>query len=390
MDVKRVFLIVLDSFGIGYEPDAADFGDVGSNTLASIRKSVCFSAPNMERLGLFQIDGVDPGTYGGPALGTFGRLCEQSMGKDTTAGHWEIAGLISPQPFPVYPYGFPKEILDEFQEKTGRGILCNRPFSGTEVIREFGQEHEKTGDLIVYTSADSVFQIAAHEDVVPLEELYKYCKIARDILTGGHGVGRVIARPFTGTWPDYERTPNRHDFSLEPPGNTMLNLLSQHGYDTISIGKIYDIFAGSGIEKSIPTSGNADGMRRTMEAAGEDFTGLCFTNLVDFDMVYGHRNDADGYARAISEFDVWLADFTAQLKKDDVLMITGDHGCDPGFAGTDHTREYIPLLICGASVEAGINLNTRGTFADIGATIVDMFGIPERVDGESFKEMIKK
>lgn len=385
----RIFLVVLDSFGIGYEPDAADFGDVGSNTLASVAGSSFYHTPNMKKLGFFNIDGVNVGEKEEHPVGAYGRMQEKSRAKDTTAGHWEIAGLVSEKPFPIYPNGFPKEVLDEFTARTGRKVICNLPYSGTEVIKKYGREHEETGALIVYTSADSVFQIAAHEDIVPVEELYRYCKIAREILQGEHGVGRVIARPFTGKWPNYVRTPRRHDFSLIPPKDTMLDLLQKNHYNTISIGKIYDIFAGKGIEKSTPTQGNTDGINRWMEQQKEDFNGICFLNLVDFDMLYGHRNDIDGYAKAATEFDEALGVFMQNMKDEDILMITADHGCDPGFKGTDHTREYTPLLIYGKDIKPGVNLGTRSCFGDIGQTIVDIFGIQETVQGESFWSMIQ-
>ena len=385
---RRVFLIVLDSFGIGYEPDADDFGDRGANTLKTIMQSEQFRVPTMESLGLFAIDGTPEGEVPEKLLGSYGRLQEQSRGKDTTVGHWEIAGLISERPLPVYPDGFPEEVIREFEEKTGRKVLCNKPYSGTEVIARYGEEHLKTGALIVYTSADSVFQIAAHEDLVPPEQLYEYCRIAREILQGEHGVGRVIARPFTGTPGNFVRTPRRHDFSLVPPRDTMLDLLQRHGFRTISVGKINDIFAGKGIDESHPTKGNGDGMKKTMEIAGTEFEGLCFTNLVDFDMLYGHRNDIDGYAAAATEFDRWLPGFMEQMRSGDILMITADHGCDPGYPGTDHTREYIPFLVYGKDIRAGVNLGTRRTFSDIAATILDLFGVGQGTSGESFKDQI--
>lgn len=385
---RRVFLIVLDSFGIGYEPDADDFGDRGANTLKTIMQSEQFRVPTMESLGLFAIDGTPEGEVPEKLLGSYGRLQEQSRGKDTTVGHWEIAGLISERPLPVYPDGFPEEVIREFEEKTGRKVLCNKPYSGTEVIARYGEEHLKTGALIVYTSADSVFQIAAHEDLVPPEQLYEYCRIAREILQGEHGVGRVIARPFTGTPGNFVRTPRRHDFSLVPPRDTMLDLLQRHGFRTISVGKINDIFAGKGIDESHPTKGNGDGMKKTMEIAGTEFEGLCFTNLVDFDMLYGHRNDIDGYAAAATEFDRWLPGFMEQMRSGDILMITADHGCDPGYPGTDHTREYIPFLVYGKDIREGVNLGTRRTFSDIAATILDLFGIAQGTSGESFKDQI--
>lgn len=381
---KRVFLVVLDSFGIGYEPDAKDFGDVGSNTLASIVKSSFYSTPNMEKLGLFNIEGVTCGNKCSAPMGTYARMREKSRGKDTTAGHWEIAGLISALAFPTYPNGFPQDVIQEFSEKVGRGVLCNLPYSGTEVIKKYGREHVETGKLIVYTSADSVFQIAAHEDVVPVEELYKYCKIAREMLTGKHGVGRVIARPFTGEAPNFVRTPRRHDFSLVPPSDTMLDELKDNGFDTISIGKIYDIFAGKGLTQSIPTQGNTEGIQRMFEMQQKDFNGICFTNLVDFDMLYGHRNDIDGYARAATEFDEALGKFMSKMDENDILIITADHGCDPGFKGTDHSREYVPMLMYGSSVKQGVDLKTRPTFADIGKTVLDIFGIDGKIDGTSF------
>lgn len=386
----RVFLVVLDSFGIGYEPDAAEFGDVGSNTLESVIKSEFYHTPNMKKLGFFNIDGVEVGEKEQNVAGAYCRMREKSRGKDTTVGHWEIAGVVSEKPLPTYPDGFPKEVLDEFSAQTGRKILCNKPYSGTEVIKDYGKEQVETGALIVYTSADSVFQIAAHEDVVPLEELYNYCRIARKILVGEHGVGRVIARPFTGEYPNYVRTANRHDFSLIPPKDTMLDILDENGFDTISIGKIYDIFAGKGIQKSIPTKGNTDGIRRWFEEQKEDFNGICFLNLVDFDMLYGHRNNVDGYAKAATEFDEALGQFMTQMRNEDILIITADHGCDPGFKGTDHTREYTPMLMYGKDVKPGIDLGTRLCFGDIGQTILDIFGISEKVQGKSFWNEVKQ
>ena len=317
---RRVFLIVLDSFGIGYEPDAEEYGDVGSNTLATIAESSHFHVPQMQQLGLFNIDQVECGVKVESPLGAYARLQEKSKGKDTTVGHWEIAGVISEKPFPTYPEGFPKEVLSEFTRQTGREILCNLPYSGTEVIKDYGKEHVETGKLIVYTSADSVFQIAAHEEVIPLEQLYEYCRIARKILVGKHGVGRVIARPFTGTYPDFKRTSNRHDFALEPPKDTVMDVLKNNGYDVISIGKIYDIFAGRGATDSNPTKSNADGIEKLFMIQNREFRGLCFLNLVDFDMVYGHRNDIDGYAQAATEFDTALGKFMAQMQ-DDLSLI---------------------------------------------------------------------
>ena len=385
--IKRIFLIVLDSFGIGEMPDSSLYGDRGSNTLLSCFKQAEFNAPNMSKLGLFNIDGIDFAKKEAEPLGAYARLSEKSKGKDTTTGHWEIAGLISDKPFPTYPDGFPDEIVGEFEKKTGRKVLCNKPYSGTRVIEDYGREHMKTGALIVYTSADSVFQIAAHEDIVPTEKLYEYCKIAREILTGDHAVGRVIARPFEGEYPHFRRTAGRHDFSLVPPENTLLDELGKKGFDIIPIGKIYDIFAGKSLKKAIPTENNNHGMRLTKEALYKDFTGLCFTNLVDFDMVYGHRNNAAGYAESLTEFDMWLGDFISEMKDGDLLMITADHGCDPLTESTDHSREYTPLLVCGKNVKP-VNLGTRESFADIGKTIADIFGIDANIQGESFKDKI--
>lgn len=389
MKTKRVFLIVLDSVGIGELPDAANYGDEGSNTLKACFEQDGFNVPNMKKLGLFNIDGIDYTDGVDAPLGSFGRFAERSKGKDTTTGHWEICGLVSEQPFPTYPDGFPKEVLDEFSARTGRGVLCNKPYSGTKVILDYGQEHLDTGDLIVYTSADSVFQIAAHEEKVPIEQLYEYCRIAREILQGEHGVGRVIARPFTGEYPNFERTPRRHDFSLVPPKDTVLDELLSSGYAVRPVGKIYDIFAGKGVMDAEPTTGNADGMAKTSAWAERDFEGLCFTNLVDFDMLYGHRNDAVGYARALTEFDMWLGGFMEKMRDDDILFITADHGCDPITPSTDHSREYIPLLVYGKNVRS-TNLGTRQSFSDIGKTVADIFGVESKTAGESFKNLILK
>lgn len=387
---RRVFLIVLDSYGIGELPDAADFGDEGSNTLRSIVRSKEYDTPLMKKIGLFNIDGVDYVEGVEKPIGTYGRFAEVSKGKDTTIGHWEIAGIISERPLPTYPEGFPKELLEEYSRLTGRGILCNKPYSGTEVIKEFGEEHMKTGDLIVYTSADSVFQVAAHEEIVPLEELYRYCEIARELLQGEHGVGRVIARPFVGEPGNFIRTPRRHDYSLMPPKTTMLDVLKEAGYATRGVGKIYDIFAGKSISDTVRIQNNVDGMEKAMKIMEEDFKGLCFVNLVDFDMVYGHRNDIDGYAKAATVFDKQLEEFIGKMKDSDILMITADHGCDPGFKGTDHSREYVPFLAYGKDIKAGVNLGTRTTFADIAATIQDILGVEQKTAGVSFKNKIMK
>ena len=390
MKKQRVYLIVLDSFGIGNAPDADDFGDEGANTLCTITHSSEYDTPNMKKLGLASIDGVDCLGETDKIIGGYGRLQEASRGKDTTIGHWEIAGIISEKALPTYPNGFPKEILDEFSKRTGREVLCNKPYSGTDVIRDYGEEHVRTGKLIVYTSADSVFQIAAHEDIVPVEELYRYCEIAREILVGEHGVGRVIARPFVGEAPNFQRTTNRHDFSLLPPRETMLDVLQREGYDTYGVGKIYDIFAGKGIAHTQRIQGNVDGMEKTIQLQEEDFNGLCFVNLVDFDMLYGHRNDIEGYAKAATTFDKQLGTFMERMQSQDILMITADHGCDPGFKGTDHSRESVPFLVYGDTIKAGVNLGTRKTFSDIAATILDIFGIDTTLDGSSFKDEILK
>ena len=381
--MKRVFLIVLDSFGIGEMEDAEAYGDKGTNTLRSVSSSSVFSMPNMEKLGLFNIEGVTCRDGVKEPQARIARMKEASKGKDTTIGHWEIAGIVSRQPLPTYPEGFPEEVLEAFAEATGRGVLCNRPYSGTEVIRDYGDEHVRTGKLIVYTSADSVFQIAAHEDVVPVETLYEYCRMARKILQGRHGVGRVIARPFVGTSGNYTRTPRRHDFSLEPPAVTMLDQLKRAGRDVISVGKIKDIFAGRGITEAVYTKGNEEGIERTLEYLGKEFEGLCFVNLVDYDMLYGHRNDIEGYAQALTYFDEKLPEILGRLGEEDILMITADHGCDPGYTvSTDHSREYTPFLMYGNKVKPD-NLGTRETFADIGATVLAYFGLKPEFAGTS-------
>lgn len=384
--MKRVFLIVLDSFGIGGMEDAASYGDIGVNTLRTVSLSPHFRMPHMGDLGLFKIDGVadalDCG-QGGELKAVVARMTEKSRGKDTTIGHWEIAGICSPSPLPTYPGGFPPEILDEFSRRTGRGVLCNLPYSGTEVIQVYGDAHMRTGDLIVYTSADSVFQIAAHEDIVALEQLYEYCRVAREILQGEHGVGRVIARPFTGPCGGpFSRTPHRHDFSILPPAPTMLDQLKENGKAVIAVGKIKDIFAGKGITESVYTGGNEEGIARTLEYLDKDFEGLCFINLVDYDMLYGHRRDIRGYAEALARFDSKLPEIMGKMRDGDILMITADHGCDPGYtATTDHTREYTPFLMYGPGIKPG-NMGTRESFADIAATVLQYFGIAPVFEGE--------
>lgn len=391
---KRVFLIVLDSFGIGQAKDAEAFGDEGSNTLNSIRNSPDFYAPNLAALGLFDIDGVGKSICDKSVIntveitGNYARLSEISNGKDTTIGHWEMAGIVTPKPFPVYPDGFSEEIIEKFCSRTGKKVLCNKPCSGTEVIKKYGRQHVETGDLIVYTSADSVFQIAAHEDVVPIERLYDYCLTAREILTGDNAVARVIARPFTGKYPDYVRTSNRKDFSLIPPYN-MLDCLKDNGFDTIAVGKIYDIFAKKGITEHYHTVSNEDGENKTIELLDKDFEGLCFVNLVDFDMLYGHRNDVDGYAKAIGEFDKKLGVIIDKLQLNDILMITADHGCDPATPSFDHSRENVPLLIFGKNVKSGVNLGVKEGFNNIAKTVLDYFNLPNEFAGNSFLDDIR-
>ncbi len=374
--MKRVFVIVLDSFGIGELPDAANYKDSGSNTLAACFATGKLQIPNMQKMGLYQIDGVTVGQPVEQPAAAYGRMAERSAGKDTTTGHWELMGLVSQKPMPTYPNGFPKEVLDRLSQETGRGILCNLPYSGTQVIRDYGEKHLRTGDLIVYTSADSVLQIAAHEEKIPLEELYHICETARKIMQGEHGVGRIIARPFIGNSPDtFVRTANRRDFSLVPPQDTLLDYLMKANLETIGVGKISDIFAGKGISKKIVTHSNDEGMQRTLELCQTDFSGLCFVNLVEFDMLYGHRNDALGYTQALNRFDQQLGELIPLLREDDLLFITADHGCDPSTPSTDHSREYVPLLCFGNPVKQNCNLHTRSSFGDLAATIADYFCI---------------
>jgi len=382
MSVKRIFLIVLDSLGAGEAPDAEKFGDVGAHTLKSLSKSEHLDIKNLIGLGFSQIEGLEfLSDDKVPLRAAVARMREKSMGKDTTIGHFEISGVISPDPLPTFPFGFDCEIIEKIEKEVGRDIICNKTYSGTAVIADYGDEHIKTGALIVYTSADSVFQIAAHEDIVPLDELYEICRKARALLVGKYGVGRVIARPFKGESGSFYRTPNRRDFSIEAPQKTMCDAIKEAGLDSIAIGKISDIFAARGFTESYITHSNAEGMQITKELLSRDFHGLCFTNLVDFDMVYGHRRDRDGYAKALSEFDSWLGGFISELGENDVLMITADHGCDPDFTKTtDHTREYTPLLVYGKKIEPK-NLGTRDGFCDIAAEICSLLGVKFEGDG---------
>jgi phosphopentomutase len=389
--VDRVILIVLDSVGIGELPDAKEYGDVGSNTLGNISKQMGgLRLPNMERLGLGNIQGIEGvKPYEAPE-GAFGKCAEMSAGKDTTTGHWEIAGLILDQAFRTYPEGFPSEIIEEFEEKIGTKTLANKPASGTAIIEELGDEHVKTGYPIVYTSADSVFQIAAHEEVIPLERLYEMCQIAREMLMGEHAVGRVIARPFIGTSGNYKRTSNRKDFALKPFKNTMLNYIANSKQEVWAVGKIEDIYNGSGITKAVHTKNNMDGVNKTLEYMKEGGRGLIFTNLVDYDMHFGHRNDVEGYANALVEFDNRLPEIIDSMNTGDVLILTADHGCDPTTPSTDHSREYIPVLVYGSKVKAGNDIGIRKSYSDIGKTIAELLGVENDIAGESFAKDILK
>ncbi|HHY79416.1 MAG TPA: phosphopentomutase [Thermoanaerobacter sp.] len=381
---KRVILIVLDSVGVGELPDAYKFGDEGSNTLGHVTEKTGIGLPNMGKLGLGNIIPLKSVPENPNAVGGYGKMAEKSAGKDTTTGHWEIAGLITEKPFPTYPHGFPEEIIKEFEKRIGRKVLGNKPASGTEIIKELGEEHVKTGYPIVYTSADSVFQVAAHEDVIPLEELYRICEIAREILKGDHAVGRVIARPFTGTPGNFVRTGNRRDFSLKPFEPTILDMLKEAGYEVFAIGKIEDIFAGQGITEINHTTNNDEGITATIKAMDEIKNGLIFTNLVDFDMLYGHRNDVEGYAKALTHFDNRLPEIMGKLTKEDLLIITADHGCDPTTPSTDHSREYVPLLVYSPSMKHGVNLGVRSTYSDVAATIAEIFKVGPTKHGTSF------
>lgn len=386
---KKITLIVLDGVGTGLAPDAKEFGDEGADTLGSVlKKYPDVNLPNLISLGLFNMrNEFNNESHEVPQklLGSFGRCAEKSMGKDTTIGHWEMAGIITPKPFPTYPNGFPEEVIDEFVKQTGYGVLANIPASGTEIIKELGKEHLETKKLIVYTSADSVFQIAAHDSIVPIEELYDICQKARKILVGDHAVARVIARPFTGEYPNFTRTADRKDFSLSPTAPTMLNYMDEAGMETVGVGKIEDIFNKYGINKAIHSHGNPDCLKATLEEIQRDFSGILFVNLVDTDMVYGHRNDIEGFAKSLEETDKYIGEFMKLQPENDLLIITADHGVDPGYPGTDHTRECVPLLIYSKSMEGGKCLGTRETYADIAASCMEYLGLnKDKINGKSF------
>ncbi|WP_346889148.1 phosphopentomutase [Clostridium sp. UBA1056] len=387
---RKVVLVVLDSVGIGELPDAELYGDKGSNTLDNIAKNVKgFSIPNLEALGIGSIEGVENLIKCENPEGIYGRCSELSKGKDTITGHWEMAGVILETPLQTYPNGFPKEIMDEFEAKIGRKTLGNVVASGTAIIEELGEEHIKTGYPIIYTSADSVFQIAANEDIIPLEELYKMCEIAREMLVGDKMVGRVIARPFKGMKKgEFVRTANRHDYALEPFNKTALEYVSEAGLTVAAVGKIKDIFTGKGVTESVSIKDNMDGVDKTLQMMKSHSKGFIFTNLVDFDMKFGHRNDVEGYAKALEEFDDRLPELKEALGDNDVLIITADHGCDPTTEGTDHSREYVPVLVYGKNLKEDINLGTRNGFCDMGKTILDLLDIENDLVGKSFKDLI--
>jgi phosphopentomutase len=386
--INRVILVVMDSVGIGELPDADTYGDQGSNTLGNIHKAMPgLKLDNLASLGLGNIDGLQIPRIDKP-IGAFGRALELSPGKDTTTGHWEIAGITLKQAFPTYPKAFPAELIEKFEKAIGKKSIGNEVASGTEIISRLGDEHVKTGFPIVYTSADSVFQIAAHEDVIPLERLYEMCIIARKMLVEEHAVGRVIARPFLGAAGNYKRTSNRRDFSLLPMSKTMLDVIKENNMDVMAVGKIEDIFAGVGITEAVHTKSNMDGVDKTIDYMSTEKKGLIFTNLVDFDMSYGHRNDVEGYGNALKEFDNRLPEIMNNMKDTDVLIITADHGCDPTTSSTDHSREYIPVIVYGKQIKQGVNIGTRQGFSDIAATILDLLGLPMVTRGKSFKEEI--
>lgn len=391
MDIERVIVIVLDGVGVGELPDAADYGDMGSNSVGNTARVLGgLDLPNLQKLGLgniIEILGVPPAQ---PAQGAYGKMAEISAGKDSVTGHWELMGIWSQRPMPTYPHGFPADLLDEFTRRTGYGVIGNKPASGTEIIKELGEEHLKTGKLIVYTSADSVFQIAAHEELVPLEELYRVCRIAREMLTGEHAVGRVIARPFRGEPGNFWRTPNRHDFPLLPPRPTVMMRLVEAGYDVAAVGKIDDLFGNTGITLNKHTTNNYDSLNALLEFMPERFKGMIFANLIEYDMIYGHRNDPQGYAGALRAFDDRIPEIRAAMRPTDIVIIAADHGVDPTTPSTDHSREYVPLLVFGDAVRAGVNLGTRRTYADVAATISEIFGLPAPEIGTSFLAEIRQ
>lgn len=390
MTFNRIITIVLDSCGIGEMSDAAEYGDTGSNTIANIAKAVNgLNVPNLGQLGLGRIHPIEGVSADEAPIGNYGKMAELSAGKDTTNGHWEMMGIKLDKPLPTYPDGFPRDLMDEFEQRIGRKTIGNYPASGTEIIKELGEEHMKTGHPIIYTSADSVFQIAAHEDIITLDELYNMCKIARELLVGDHAVGRVIARPFVGEPGNFTRTANRHDYSRDF-GRTVLNEMDDKGLAVYGVGKIYDIYGGSGVNEKISTNGNMDGVDKTLAAMKSVQKGLIFTNLVDFDALYGHRNDPQGFARSLIDFDNRLPEILEALREDDLLILTADHGCDPTTEGTDHSREYVPLLVYGKNARQGVDLGTRKTFADLGATLADNFGVNSTGLGESFLQDIVK
>lgn len=390
--MNRVIWMVIDSVGIGALPDSKKFGDEDVNTLGHIVKEFSdIKIPNMIKLGLGNIDGIDYINNIDSPIGSFGRCNEVSQGKDTTTGHWEMTGLLVDTPFKTFENGFPKEVIDEFERRTGRKVVANKPASGTAILDEFGEHQMKTGDVIVYTSADSVFQIAAHEDIIPLEELYSMCKIAREIMMGEYAVARVIARPYVGLGKGkFERTSNRRDYSLNPFDKTVLDNIKENGLDVIGVGKIEDIFNGQGITEAIHTKDNMDGVDQTINYIKKDNKGLIFTNLVDFDSKYGHRRDIKGYKEALEEFDARIPEIIDAMNDKDILIINADHGNDPSYKGTDHTREYIPLLVYGKDIKEGVNLGTRSSFADIGATVADILNVSKTKNGTSFKDTVMK
>ncbi len=387
--MKRAVIIVMDSAGIGELPDAAKYGDVGSNTIGNIAAQMeGFQLPNLEKMGLGNIAAIKGVAAQQNPIACYGKMGEKSPGKDTTTGHWEMAGLILDKAFPTYPDGFPEEVIEAFERAVGRKTLGNVVASGTEIIDRLGEEHMKTGYPIVYTSADSVFQIAAHESIIPIDELYVMCQKARDLLTGEHAVGRVIARPFEGEAGSFKRTSNRKDFSLDPNGKTVLDFAVEKGLRVKAVGKIEDIFSKKGITDAVHTKNNMEGVDRTLEYMKEDFGGIVFTNLVDFDMVYGHRNNVEGYGKALMDFDARIPEILKEMKEEDLLVITADHGCDPTTPSTDHSREYVPILVYGKKLRQGVNLGVRSTFADLASTIADYLGLDATLKGESFLKLL--